>query len=220
MPMTHTDGQLENLFTTLIIRLGMGTNETLVMMAYLLVEMALVITVALGLSRTKWFKEAVKNRLTPINCALLIATFGALAILGTYLAVDYETSKINIRDFPVVIAGLIGGPIIGLGAGLIGGVQRYFVGGATAIPCTISTILSGVVAGLVHRHYGKFPKMHVAIITSFVLAIVHMVLVTFISSPSSVGGDTASVIALPMIAFAVIGMTVFSFMYFRFMGPQ
>ncbi|MDD1771757.1 MAG: ECF transporter S component [Methanomassiliicoccales archaeon] len=198
----------------------MDANETLVMIFYLLVEMALVITVALGLSRTRWFKDAVKDRLTPANCAVLIATFGALAILGTYLAVDYETSKINIRDFPVVIAGLIGGPVLGLGAGLIGGVQRYFAGGATAIPCAISTILSGVVAGLVHRHYGKFPKMHVAIITSFVLAVIHMVLVTLISSPSSVGGDITSVIALPMIAFAVIGMTAFSLMYFRFMEPQ
>ena len=198
----------------------MNASENLLMILYLLVEMALVITVALGLSRTKWFQDVADHRFTPVNCAVLMITFGALAIAGTYLAADYETSKINIRDLPVVIAGLVGGPVIGIGAGLIGGVHRYFAGGATAIPCAISTVLSGLVAGLVHRYYNGFPKVHVAVVTSFVLAVVHMVLVTFISNPSSVGGDIASVIALPMISFAVIGMASFSVLYLRSLGSK
>lgn len=198
----------------------MDLSEILVMICLLLAEMVLVIAVTFGLSRTRWFKDTVNDKLTPVSCAVFIAIFGTLAIVGTYLAADYETSKINMRDFPVIIAGLLGGPIIGIGVGLIGGIERYFEGGITALPCAISTILSGIIAGFVHNHYKKFPKVHVAVITSFVLIVVHMVLVTFISEPSDAGAEIAGVIALPMIVFAVLGMGIFSYLYFERMVPQ
>jgi len=198
----------------------MDSSEMLVTIGYLLAEMVLVIAVAFCLSRTKWFKEVVNNRLTPVNCIIFIFTFGLLAIAGTYLATDYETSKINLRDLPVMIAGLLGGPIIGIGAGLIGGIERYSEGGVTAVPCMISTVLAGAVAGLVRRHYGKFPKVHVAVVLSFIMIVIHMVLVATISDPADAGADIAEVIALPMAAFAVLGMLLFSFLYFRYMEPK
>jgi two-component system sensor histidine kinase LytS len=198
----------------------MDTSEYLVVISYLFLEMALVILVTYGLSMTKWCKEIVANKLTPVNCLVFIVIFGVLSIIGTYLAADYETSKVNMRDFPVIIAGFLGGPMIGTGAGLIGGIERYFQGGVTALPCALSTILSGIVAGLVHMHYKGFPKMHVAIITSVVLMTVHMVLVAFISDPVDAGTGIVKVIALPMMTFAILGMVVFSYLYTKSWGPK
>ncbi|OPY34595.1 MAG: 5TMR of 5TMR-LYT [Methanomassiliicoccales archaeon PtaU1.Bin124] len=198
----------------------MNGSDYLVMFGYLVAQMVLVIAVTFALSRTRIFKEVITNKLTPFNCIAFIVIFGALAIVGTYLAIDYETSKVNLRDFPVIIAGLLGGPIIGTGAGLIGGIERYLEGGATALPCAISTIMAGAVAGLVHWRYKQFPKVHVAVITSFVLMVVHMVLVATISNPASVGLSIAEVIAFPMTLFAVAGMLLFSVLYFRTMRPS
>ncbi len=198
----------------------MDTSEILMMFLLLTAQMILVIGVVFGLSRTKWFKDVVENRLTPMNCLVFIAIFGALAIAGTYLAADYLTSKVNMRDFPVLIAGFLGGPIVGLGAGIIGGVHRYFEGGATALPCAISTIMSGIVAGLVRIKLKGFPKLPIAVLTSFVLMVIHMTLVAFVSNPPEAGADIATVIAMPMIVFAVIGMMAFSFLYFDRLYPE
>lgn len=198
----------------------MESSEVLMMFLLMTVQMALVIGVVFGLSKTRWFREVVEGHLTPTNCLILIATFGALAVAGTYLAADYQTSKVNMRDFPVLIAGFLGGPIIGLGAGIIGGVHRYFEGGATAIPCAVSTILSGLVAGMVRMKLKGFPKLRVAVLTAFIMMVVHMTLVASVSEPRDVGVDIATVIALPMILFAVIGMTAFSFLYFERLYPE
>jgi sigma-B regulation protein RsbU (phosphoserine phosphatase) len=74
----------------------------------------------------------------------LLAVFGTL--MGSKMA---DGTIINVREIAVMIAGVAGGPIGGVIAGLIGGVHRYTVGGATALPCTISTILIGLISGLI-----------------------------------------------------------------------
>lgn len=198
----------------------MDASELMMMVLILTIQMVLVIGAAYGLTKTKWFREVVEDRLTPVNCLVLIATFGALSVAGTYLAADYQTSKVGMRDFPVLIAGFIGGPIVGLGAGLIGGLHRYSLGGVTALPCAISTILAGLVAGLVRLQFKGFPKPSVAIVTSFIMMVVHLTLAALISDPPEVGADIVSVVALPMIVFAVIGMTVFSLLYFKRLQPE
>ena len=53
----------------------------------------------------------------------------------------------NTRVMGVVIGGLLGGPAVGFGAGLIAGIHRLTLGGFTAVACAISTLLAGVAAG-------------------------------------------------------------------------
>lgn len=51
-----------------------------------------------------------------------------------------------------IVAGLLGGPYIGLAVGLIGGIHRMFLGGESNIACGLATILAGLLAGLVFRY--------------------------------------------------------------------
>jgi len=51
-------------------------------------------------------------------------------------------------------AGLALGPVVGLGAGLIGGIHRYFLGGFVAIPCGIATMFAGLICGTIHSLRG------------------------------------------------------------------
>ena len=55
----------------------------------------------------------------------------------------------NTRDLGPALGGLIGGPVVGIGAGLIGGVQRLSMGGYTAVPSALGTVAAGVAGGVV-----------------------------------------------------------------------
>jgi sigma-B regulation protein RsbU (phosphoserine phosphatase) len=81
-----------------------------------------------------------------------VLLFGLFSIFGTYVGIPSSYGAIsNIRDLAPMVAGLVAGPYIGLAVGLIGGIQRLFLGGDTAIPCCLATILAGLLAGLVYR---------------------------------------------------------------------
>ena len=57
-----------------------------------------------------------------------------------------------------MLATFIGGPIVGLITTLAAALYRFFfVGGVTAVPCSISTLLAGIFAILIYKwNDGKF----------------------------------------------------------------
>ena len=118
---------------------------------------------------------------------IFVAIFGAFSIFGTYVGIPLASGAIvNIRDFGPIMAGLSGGPIMGLAVGLIGGIHRIFYGGFTAVPCGLATILAGVIGGAVNyfnkgRLIGIFPGMLVAVIVE----VIHGGLTLLIARPLS-----------------------------------
>jgi phosphoserine phosphatase RsbU/P len=179
--------------------------------------MLLIVTVfTFALSKTRFLEIKTNGRTNTLNCSILMITFGLLGIIATYyFSIQYDTALVSVRDFPIVAAGFLGGPIVGLGAGLIAGIERFLEGGVTAIPCTIATILAGMTGGLVWYFSGKrFPKIWAAVITMFVVESVHMILVYTISDPVASGKEIAGAIALPMIISTVFCMMVFSYVYY------
>lgn len=81
--------------------------------------------------------------------------FGILAVLCTYGGVDIMGAIVNTRVISVAAAGLIGGPLSGVVAGVIGGVHRYFYApdSFTALGCCLGTITFGVIGGVAHVCY-------------------------------------------------------------------
>lgn len=87
---------------------------------------------------------------------LLIAVlFGMMAILSTYCGINAYDAIINTRVISVTAAGLLGGPIAGIGAGLIGGIHRYFYAPSsfTALGCCVGTITFGVIGAIGGRYF-------------------------------------------------------------------
>jgi sigma-B regulation protein RsbU (phosphoserine phosphatase) len=83
---------------------------------------------------------------------VFILIFGLFSIFGTYIGIPDSSGAIsNIRDIAPMVAGLVAGPAIGLAVGLIGGIHRFFLGGWTCIPCSLATVLAGLLAGMVYR---------------------------------------------------------------------
>ena len=52
--------------------------------------------------------------------------FGCIAIMATENAVPMNDTLINVRDAAPLCAGLIFGPLAGIIAGLMGGIERWF----------------------------------------------------------------------------------------------
>ena len=77
--------------------------------------------------------------------------FGLFSIFGTYIGTtDYTGAIVNIRDLAPMVAGLVAGPWVGLAVGLIGGIHRFFLGGPSYLPCSLATVLAGVLGGVVY----------------------------------------------------------------------
>jgi phosphoserine phosphatase RsbU/P len=81
---------------------------------------------------------------------IFVLVFGGFSVFGTYIGIPLSDGVIsNIRDLSPMVAGLVGGPYVGLAVGLIGGIHRFFMGGFTALACGLSTVLAGVIGGLI-----------------------------------------------------------------------
>ena len=60
------------------------------------------------------------------------------------------STQIEARTIGAVLAGLLGGPLLGGAVGISSGIARYFMGGDAALAGAIGTSLAGLIAGLVY----------------------------------------------------------------------
>jgi sigma-B regulation protein RsbU (phosphoserine phosphatase) len=154
-------------------------------------------------------KFAKKPKLAKAAVGVIL---GVLAVFGTLMGTKMaDGTIINVRELAVMIAGVVGGPISGIIAGLIGGVQRYTVGGATALPCTISTILIGVAAGLVSVKLTGRTYLLKGAAMGFVLESAAMGLI-LVLVPFSQALAIVEKIAVPMIAANTIGLVLWLYL--------
>ncbi len=109
-----------------------------------------------------------------------------------------------------MISCLFGGPVVGIPVGVISGAYRYSLGGVTALPCAVSTVISGVIGSLIFIwNDKKFPNIIEAIILMFLFTGFEMLFVV-IMTPSDISFPYIQNI-YPMMLFAsVIGMLLFA----------
>jgi len=109
--------------------------------------------------------EIIKNMIMNISLLALIAYLLTRAklvkdfiiddqILSTYTGTPVQGAIVNTRVIGVVAGGILGGPIVGLGAGVIAGLHRYLmdVNGFTSIACGVSTLAEGIIGGLFSKY--------------------------------------------------------------------
>jgi len=143
---------------------------------------------------------------------LLAAIFGCFGILGTYSGDIVYGSYANLRGVYMITAGLLGGPIVGTGAGIIAGAHRYLIdpSGFSSVPCALATFLEGVVAGYVStRIKGNSLNWRVALVLGLSMETVHQFMVLTMAKPFDQAVALVQVIAIPMIAVNTLGATIF-----------
>src|SRR5688572_13295142 len=109
----------------------------------LIQAMSLLICVAYVYAKSPAFKPLRPGQLPsrPLMVVGLFGFFTALSIAGTYLGLSVHGAIANTRAIGAVLAGLIGGPRLGVAVGLASGLHRWSLGGFTALACGISTAM-------------------------------------------------------------------------------
>jgi phosphoserine phosphatase RsbU/P len=187
-----------------------------------LIEMiCVVVVVAYVVTRTGLFREALRGKVTWKGGLMMVLLFGLLSIFGTYSGVEISGAVANVRDLGPMIAGLIGGPFVGLGAGLIGGLYRLSMGGITAVPCSLSTILAGLFGGLIYLSANRrFIGIKGAVTFAVLMEGFHMVLTLILVQPLSTAWSIVSTVAIPMILANAIGMAAFAFIVSNYLHEE
>lgn len=178
----------------------------------LLEKASFVIIVFFLLFQIKYFQNLINIKLSAVNQLILAVIFGIFAIYGTYSGVQTSGAIANIRNLGPMMAGLLGGPWVGLGAGLIGGIHRYFMGGFTAIPCAVGTILSGLAAGVLYILLKGKIGIWKPTLYAFVMECIDMALLLVMAQPFDKALTLVSIIAMPMIIGDTLGIAVFAVM--------
>lgn len=152
-------------------------NNTLELMQRVCVVM-MVAYVAIRIPALRQVLRGVQTRWLYVAFTALF--FGVFAILGTHsgLVVDIHQQGrilnwvnkivseplqgsqaiIGFRDLMVLAAGLNGGIRVGLGAGLIAGGERFWLGGFAGPASALATVVQGLLAGLCRRYRPAWTK--------------------------------------------------------------
>ncbi|WP_263757694.1 sensor histidine kinase [Klebsiella pneumoniae] len=115
----------------------------------LLQQMCVFLVIAWLMSKTRLFIPLMQVTVRLPHKLLCYVTFSIFCIMGTYFGLHIEDSIANTRAIGAVMGGLLGGPVVGGLVGLTGGLHRYSLGGMTALSCMVSTIVEGLLGGLV-----------------------------------------------------------------------
>jgi sigma-B regulation protein RsbU (phosphoserine phosphatase) len=175
-------------------------------------KICVVVLFAYLITHTRYFARVLERQFDFRSRIFLILIFGAFAIFGTYSGIELPSGAIaNIRDLGPMLAGLIGGPIVGLGAGLIGGIHRYFLGGLTAVPCALATVIAGLAGGGIYKwRRGEFIGIYGATLFAVLMESFHMGLTLLIARPFSEALAVVKLVSLPMIVANAVGIAIFA----------
>lgn len=158
----------------------------------------------------KPIKEILTGKYNKKNILICLIIFTILGIYSSRFTVPIDGAPANIRCMLVLISSLLGGPYIGVPVGILSGAYRFTLGGVTALPCFISTVLSGIIGSLVFIwNDKKFPKPTVAIALMFLLIGFEM-LVVVILTPPDISFPYITKIYPVMLFSSIIGMMLFS----------
>ena len=178
----------------------------------LLQLMCVIVVAAYLLTRSKFFASVLDGHPAVKIQIVLILFFGALSIYGTMGGVEIMGAVINVRDLGPMVAGLLGGPVVGLGAGLIGAAYRASIGGFTVVPCVIATLLAGLFGGIIWlANKRRFAPIHIAVIFAALMEGLHMLLTLAIARPYPDAVALVETISIPMILANAAGVFIFAF---------
>ena len=177
--------------------------------------MAVFVVIAYLYCKSPLFKFLATDAIRARDRIYLYFVFSALSILGTYLGVPVQDAIANTRAIGPVLAGIIGGPLLGTAVGFTGGLHRYSLGGFTAFSCGLATTLAGTLGGIAHLYLYRKNRSEqtfdpkVAFLTAFFAEMLEMAIILLISRPYANAVALVQVIAVPMIFSNAVGAALF-----------
>lgn len=190
-------------------------------------RMGFIVAIAFLFTRWSGFRGLLDNKPDLTSKLSLAVIFGLFGIVGTYSgitvspgqvqhqfpgALSFEDAIANSRAIGVMVAGLLGGPLTGLGAGLIAGLHRMSMGGFTDLACGISTLYEGLLGGYVYYKLQRQQQIlspKTAFLTGIAGEIGQMAIILLVAKPFVKALALVKIIALPMIIANSLGIALF-----------
>jgi len=130
----------------------------------------------------------------------LVFVLGAFSVFGNLIGIPVEGAIANTRIVGPIVGGLLGGPFVGVGVGIIGAIPRYFMGGFTMWPAVLSNIFIGYVSGLVGKRYDiRRMNFKLTILVAFVCEIILKLFILTMAKPFEAAWELEKTIAIPTI---------------------
>ncbi|RAI80939.1 sensor histidine kinase [Macrococcoides caseolyticum subsp. hominis] len=194
----------------------------------LLERVGLIIIVAYLLMNVPYFKKMMSERLNLSSQIQLLIVFGLFAAVSNFTGVEIRNNEIlssqifskisddaviaNTRVLTISVAGLIGGPVVGIGVGIVSGITRYLIGGVDAYTYVISSALIGLTSG----YFGyramtnnRYPNVLTGVILGAIMEVIQMICIIVFATNTEYALDIVKLIALPMIMINSLGVAIF-----------
>lgn len=129
---------------------------------------------------------------------ILAMVFGAFSAMGNYIGIPVVGALANTRIVGPIAGGLLGGPLVGVGAGILGAIPRYLIGGYTVAASVLANILAGLISGYVYKKYGPGRlNLKIALTTAFVCELNLKILILLLSKPFEKAWELEKIIGIP-----------------------
>jgi len=177
--------------------------------SHLLNNLGYVIAVSFFFTKFESAKNIfIREKRTKKDTALIALFFSGLAILGTYVGVDYKGSIVNTRNIGVIVGGVVAGPEVGIIAGIIASIHRYLIDptGITTVPCSISTIIGGLLSAYFYKKSNNKNLFLYGFLGGFIIETLSMGLILLMAHDFQLAKEIVSNIYIPMILANSIGV--------------
>ena len=160
-------------------------------------------------TKLKPFKELLHGKTTRKNQIICLVIFTVLACIASHVHIYIGGTPANVRCLIIMVGGLFGGPFVGIPAALIAGAYRFSLGGITALPCSISTVICGIVGSVIYIWNGKkFLRNLPAVILMFLYTGFEMLMIILLTPPNISFPYISHIYPLMLFA-SVLGMILF-----------
>ena len=170
-----------------------------------------ILLIAFFVSNIRVFKNLIqKDDMRKRDLFLLSFIFGSFGILGTYTGTEINGAIANTRIIGVMSGGILCGPFVGIASGLIAGIHRFLIdpGGVTTLPCSITTIISGIIAGYIYKKADDSNRWAYGLIAGLVVQTFEMFLIIVMVPDLSTAINIVKSIYFPMSFANAIGIAI------------
>lgn len=170
-----------------------------------------VAVIAFIISNLPVFKKIIqKDEFRVSDLIVLSITFAVIGIIGTYFGTDVNGAIANTRIIGIMAGGILCGPFVGIGSGIIAGIHRYLydIGGITSAPCAITTIIAGFISAAIYKRGNKYEKWLYGLMGGIIIEGLEMLLILLISKPYEKALIIVKSIYFPMSLTNAIGVCI------------